>query len=237
MSYRDILAFYYGGLKPKRYREPDTIRVGIATGLRAVTIAPEGPVTFAGEGPADGPWLVRGGKRIRVSPGEPPTSRIEAGALVRVPQSARSGRELNVTVDVPQRSVVSVVASVDGEDVTLIRPHTVEAGTVALDGVVPDIASGTFAVRAVVTDGIDIVSTEARGVRFHGVTPPGASPSPTSGSPSPPTSSPAAAAVSDDGGGLEWTLVAGAIGAGIVVGVALGGWWRARRRPRGPHGF
>jgi hypothetical protein len=139
-------------------------------------------------------------------------------------------------LDVPQRSVVSVVASVDGRDVTLIRPHTVDEGTATLRGTVPELASGTFPVRAEVTDGIDIVRTAPVDVRIRGVTPPSPSPPPTS---APPTSgSPAApaAAPGADGGGTAWALVAVAVGAGIVAGVALGAWWRSRRRGSSPGG-
>ena len=158
MSYGDILAFYYGGLRPKRVHEPDTIRVGIATGLKTVTIVPDGPVTFSGDGPDQGPWLVKSGKPIRVGRGSAPASRIDAGAIVHAPRSVRSGRDVTVTVSVPQRSVVSVVASVGGEDVPLIGARTMDAGTATLTGTVPEVESGTFDVRAVATDGTDIVS-------------------------------------------------------------------------------
>jgi len=229
LSYRDILAFYYGGLRPKAFDEPATIRVGIATGLKSVTIAPTGPVTFQGDGPAEGPWLIRGGKALHVRAGAVPKPLIDAGTLVETPRSARSGHAFAVMVDVPQRSVVSVVATLDGADATLIRPRTLDVGTWTIQGTVPELPSGTADVRAVVTDGIDIVSTAPATVLVHGVAPP--SPSPST---APPTSAgPPPVAAAPRGGGVAPWAVAGAFAlvAGVVAAGAFG-WRRARPAPR-----
>ena len=50
-----ILAFYYGGLTPRRYPEPGTMQVVIATGLRSMTVKPSSPGATIGDrslGPA-----------------------------------------------------------------------------------------------------------------------------------------------------------------------------------------
>ena len=40
LSAEEILAFYYGGLRPERFPEPDQIRVDVASGLTSVLIRP-----------------------------------------------------------------------------------------------------------------------------------------------------------------------------------------------------
>jgi hypothetical protein len=42
-SASDILAYYYGGLRPTRYPEPGLIHVQVASGLRSLRIVPSGP--------------------------------------------------------------------------------------------------------------------------------------------------------------------------------------------------
>jgi SpoIID/LytB domain protein len=228
VSYRDILADYYGGLRPKSFDEPTTIRVGIATGLKSVTIAPTGPVSLRGAGPAEGPWLIKGGRALHVREGTQPKARIDPGTLVEAPRTARTGHPFAVTVDVPQRSVVSVVATLDGSDTTLIRPRTLDVGTWTIRGTVPELPSGTADVRAVVTDGIDIVSTAPASVVVHGVAPPSQPPStaaPTSAGPPP-------AAAAEGGSGVPpWAVALAAAAAGAVGAAALA-WRRARRTPR-----
>jgi stage II sporulation protein D len=43
LSASDILAFYYGGLRPQSYPEPGLIHVQVASGLTSLRIAPSGP--------------------------------------------------------------------------------------------------------------------------------------------------------------------------------------------------
>jgi stage II sporulation protein D (peptidoglycan lytic transglycosylase) len=43
LSASEILAFYYGGLEPRRYPEPGLIHVEVATGLTRLRIRPSGP--------------------------------------------------------------------------------------------------------------------------------------------------------------------------------------------------
>jgi hypothetical protein len=42
-SAAEILAFYYGGLRPRRYPEPGLIHVQIASGITTLRIRPSGP--------------------------------------------------------------------------------------------------------------------------------------------------------------------------------------------------
>jgi hypothetical protein len=43
MSASDILAFYYGGLRPQSHPEPGLIHVQVASGLASLRITPSGP--------------------------------------------------------------------------------------------------------------------------------------------------------------------------------------------------
>jgi stage II sporulation protein D len=49
LSASDILAFYYGGLRPERYPEPGLIHVQVASGLTGLRIVPSGPGARLGD--------------------------------------------------------------------------------------------------------------------------------------------------------------------------------------------
>ena len=50
LSASDILAYYYGGLRPESYPEPGLIHVQVASGLTSIAVAPSGPgATLDGE--------------------------------------------------------------------------------------------------------------------------------------------------------------------------------------------
>jgi len=226
LSYGDILAAYYGGLRPRHYDEPATIRIGIATGLRSVTVlADDGPVTFQGSGPTGGPWEVLGGKSLRVRHGRAPVASIEPGTLEPLPERLRSGHRVRATMTLPQRAVVSLVADTPTGDATLAEPATFEPGSLSLSGTVPDLPSGDYPVRAVVTDGVDIVTTSAQDVHIQGVP---ATPSPTPQPSSPPVAPPIAGADHTGTSVLPW-VVAGVV---VVGGLSAGAWWRRSRRRR-----
>jgi stage II sporulation protein D len=66
-SASDILAFYYGGLRPRRFPEPGTIRVEVATGLAGLRIRASGTGARLGGRPFPGRLLViSGGDRLHV---------------------------------------------------------------------------------------------------------------------------------------------------------------------------
>jgi hypothetical protein len=76
--------------------------------------------------------------------------------------------------------VVSLVLSANGVDTPVTRPVTALAGTVNLEGKVPEITAGTYSIQAIVSDGIDIVRTDPKFISIAGLAPtPPASPSPT----------------------------------------------------------
>jgi stage II sporulation protein D len=68
LTARQILAYYYGGLRPHRFPEPGTIRVQVATGLTSLTIEPSGPgATFDGHTLGGGPVRITGGAVLTVT--------------------------------------------------------------------------------------------------------------------------------------------------------------------------
>jgi len=227
VSYQDILADYYGGLRPVEYSEPSEIRIGIAVGLSSVTVQPSGDVTVDRADAGSQPWLVTGGKKLRIRHGRPAPNYMTAGLIVNSPSRGRSGQTVTVTASVPELSVAHLVLRAPGPDLRMDPGTTVQAGTTTVSATVPDVPSGTYRLQLQLTNGIDIVGSRTRKITVTGVS---ASPSqsPTSPPPSPsgvalaPTSSSPAAPI--------------AIGAACVaaVGLALFFLRRTRRRPAPP---
>jgi SpoIID/LytB domain protein len=68
LSASDILAYYYGGLRPEDHPEPGLIRVQIASGLTVLRIVPSGLGAKVGSRPLGiGPVVISGGDRLEVS--------------------------------------------------------------------------------------------------------------------------------------------------------------------------
>jgi len=69
LSASDILASYYGGLRPERHPEPGLIHVRVASGLTAIRVRPSGTgATVDGE-PVTGRVTIAGGDGLEVSTG------------------------------------------------------------------------------------------------------------------------------------------------------------------------
>jgi SpoIID/LytB domain protein len=235
LSYERILAYYYGGLRPQRFEEPDEIRVGIAVGLDSLVVEPAGTVTVEGaQQVPPGPWLLTAGKNgPTLATGLPVPPDISPGAIVRSPSRTAEGRRIRATLSLPQTSVVHLVLETDSGDVPISSERTYTAGSVRLRGRLPQLASGTYRLVAVVTDGIDIVRTPGRQIAVLGST---ASPSPSpslspaspSVAPSPSASAPASPA------GWETAVGIGVIAFLVLLGLilasrAVGRWRRATR--------
>jgi SpoIID/LytB domain protein len=216
LSYSDILAAYYGGLRPKPYAEPSIIRIGIATGLRSVTVVPTGDVTMTGADPVSSPWLVTAGKHLRVKHGDNPPKYISRGKLLEAPSGARVGHTLTAKVSVPDLLVAKLVFRVPGQpEADVGMGATVSAGTATLSGAVPDLPPGTYRLQAELTNGTDIVRTGSRMVHVTGGTISTPSPPPSVVPSTPPqTSGPVALAPTS-------SSRVGALVALLVVGMLL----------------
>jgi SpoIID/LytB domain protein len=68
LSAPDILAYYYGGLRPEPFPEPGLIHVQVASGLTALRIAPSGPdATLDGEPLGSRRVAIAGGDELTVT--------------------------------------------------------------------------------------------------------------------------------------------------------------------------
>jgi stage II sporulation protein D len=72
MSASDILAFYYGGLRPEPYPEPGLIHVQVASGLTGLRVLPSAPgAAIDGRELGREPIVVAGGDGLTVTTGPP----------------------------------------------------------------------------------------------------------------------------------------------------------------------
>ena len=68
LSASDILAYYYGGLRPQTYPEPGLIHVQVVSGLTSIRIVPSGPgATLDGEELGSGRVTITGGEELTVT--------------------------------------------------------------------------------------------------------------------------------------------------------------------------
>jgi hypothetical protein len=67
LSASDILAYYYGGLRPEGYPEPGMIRVQVASGLTVLRISPSDTgAKMGGRALGIGPVVISGGDGLEV---------------------------------------------------------------------------------------------------------------------------------------------------------------------------
>jgi stage II sporulation protein D len=68
LSASDILAYYYGGLRPQSYPEPGLIHVRVVSGLTSIRVVPSGPgATLDGEELGSGRVTITGGDQLTVT--------------------------------------------------------------------------------------------------------------------------------------------------------------------------
>ena len=68
LSASDILAYYYGGLRPQTYPEPGLIHVQVVSGLTSIRVVPSGPgATLDGEELGSGRVTITGGDELTVT--------------------------------------------------------------------------------------------------------------------------------------------------------------------------
>jgi len=211
LGYADILAAYYGGLRPEPYGGPGTIRVLLATGLTAITLVPDAGAVI--EGTARGaPWrLTPAAAGVRVRGAEAPAPELE---VTRLRAYSPPGEETRVTFE-SSNDVRAQVEFLRGDEVLAAGPWmNRDDGRVTLRAVPPP---GADRLRVRATDGVDTVLTDA--VKPALVAPPTEEPVPEE-------TAPAAASAPAEGGGFPW-LPAG-LGAAIVALVVLASTRRRR---------
>jgi hypothetical protein len=177
LTYPDILASYYGGLRPVRIEVPDTIRVLVAEDLRSVTVAPSGRATMTGTKVVpQPPWKVTGGRRLRASRGgsPPPTLEVTARAARVRDGSVRTAVEIsnNASVRLGFLKDDALIAS------TPWRPHV--RGRTRISEPLPVVPDGMYSVAVTAKDGVDeVIALAGRILIPAGATAP-ATPSPRS---------------------------------------------------------
>jgi SpoIID/LytB domain protein len=219
MSYGEILAAYYGGLRPRETDVPATIRVLIATDLTSVSVVPSGEARLsAGNRDPEPPWEITGGRRLRIGPGNPPPAVLELEGFRPARRTEGDGRmraevtlsdDANVRLEVLQEGEVAFSSS--------WRPN--HDGDVRLEVSLPGLAPGRYEVRAAASDGVDTIRSETRPVLITE----DASPSPVTRPTAPAEPRPA----SDE---RTWLWPAAALAAGLLLVALLV--IAARRRPQ-----
>jgi SpoIID/LytB domain protein len=228
LGYGEILAAYYGGLTPQPTDVPDAIRILIADGLTRLTVAPSGEASVDPDPGRQGPWQVTGGRGVRLRPGNRPAPLLEATGFTGAPR-ARPGQPYPVSLTVSDDVSVTVEFLRKGDPTAAAPPAVLEEEETRLEVAVPELPSGRYEVRAIASNGVDVVTTAAVPVRVRGA--PVAVPSAPS---PPPAGTDVARAPSDEDDGVPIGLVtAGALLVPLLVFALLFG--LTRRRGRGLH--
>jgi hypothetical protein len=229
LSYDDILAAYYGGLRPRHRDTSSAIRVLLATDLTSVTVAPSGQATVGGGRSAPpAPWKVTGGRKLRLHRGSQPGPVLTAEGFTadrRLDPGDEHGARLRLTAD----SRVRLRFEEDGALVAETSWQPYHDGVARIEALPPPLEPGRYDVRAVVTDGVDTVRTSTVPVRIRGLPSPVPSASPVTPSPSP--RGPVAAPPSGTGTAPALTVAGVVVGAGVLLTVLLTLWRRTRFHP------
>lgn len=175
LPYEDILAAYYGGLHPEPVHLPDRIRILVAEGLRRITVVPSSEATLRPAAGAAPPWVITGGRRLRIRHGRPPAPLLEASGFRAPPQAAVEG-PVRARVELSQEARARLEYVRQGAPVATTPWLPLEEGTARIRLPVPPLPPGDYEVRGVFDDGVDTVTTEAVPLSVVGA----ASPAPTS---------------------------------------------------------
>jgi len=164
LGYADILAYYYGGLRPEPYPEPRTIRVGIATGLRSVTIDPSGPVDASDLRITQGPWRFTGGRNLHVR-GAGSVEPVLSVTGFRIEPRGEPGDVILGSLELERPASARLVLLTENEEIPLSPFKPFPSGQAELRGRLPRLEPGAYGIAAVVSDGIDEIHTGSRPIR------------------------------------------------------------------------
>lgn len=234
LAYHDILAAYYGGLRPQRVAAPGRIRVLLAEGLRTVTVEPSGPVEVSGVARLpDPPWRLSASRPLRPRHAAAPRPELQPPD-VRVPATASPGERLRVRLDLAKSANIRL--ELTGEDgrrgETPWRPAAAGDG-VAVRVPVPPLPPGTYRVVVAASDGVDLVRTRAGRIELIAgeAGTPASPPADPAGTPA---ESPAAEAPSTSPASRTVPIAAGGSVVALAGLLALLTARRRRRLHRGP---
>ena len=225
MTYDEILAAYYGGLRPEPTEVPGAIRILIAEGLTRLTIAPSGEAAVDPSPGTEGPWLVTGGRGVRLRQGDRPAPALQATGFSAAPR-ARAGQPYVASLTVSDDVSVSLEFLRQGADPRSSPSSVLEEEETRVETVVPDLPAGRYDVRAVVSDGVDVVTTASLPLRIR---PAAEAAPPATTPPSEPTEVAVPVERQDEGSSMPLML-----GVGLLLLAAIG-FVLTRPRSKGLH--
>lgn len=169
-SAAEILAYFYGGLKPTRVAEPESIRVLVVESAVRLRVTPEAGGTLRAGGSVYGP-----GPSYEVTPASsgPQVARVSGAAttpalrladLQAVAQAEHGLAETRFTLSAPAR--VSAVVERDGVEVRRVAESSLERGPQSLSvplgpGAPGRAVAGLYEISLEAYDGIDRVRASA----------------------------------------------------------------------------
>jgi stage II sporulation protein D len=176
MTYPEILAFYYGGLRPVKRSEPGNIRIGLAIDVEEMVIERRGSIRVEGATLPEGPIRISGGPNLAFESGSAPGPELKIGKLSGT-ASAAVGNPASFSFELSAAANVRLhyrgPEEISGE--TAPEPRDRGMQTLAWDpGVLP---AGGYSVTLLAADGVDEVVSEPLEVAVAG--PPAPTPSPT----------------------------------------------------------
>ncbi|HVE75708.1 MAG TPA: SpoIID/LytB domain-containing protein [Actinomycetota bacterium] len=177
MSHADILAFYYGGLRPVAKPEPDRIRVALATNLDSIVIERRGDVQVSGATLPEGPVKFMGGDQLKTESASPiaPLLKVNNLTVTSTTMNAAPGvtgtaAALGFELSDPARVRVKYEGPTSGTGPEEPR----DRGATTLNWDDPAVPAGTYKLTIEAADGVDNVTSEPVEVQVErtGVAPP-----------------------------------------------------------------
>lgn len=221
LSHSEILGAYYGGLTPQQVTLPGTIRILIADGLNRLTVEPIGEASIEPATGASPPWVITGGRRMRVRHARPSPPVLQLSDMY-LPGRAVVGRPYQARLTASDEVEVRLEFLSGDEVVGRTGSHALQEGPSRLELLVPRLSQGRYRVHLVTSDGVDTVIAVNERVRVSGGTP-APTPTPTV---APSVTEEARPAREDPDAGITAWIAGGALGAFLVVLLVL----TARRR-------
>jgi len=184
LGYRDILAYYYGGLRPVKVAEPGSIRVLLATGVQQVTVAPAGPVRVDGAPSGGGPVTITGGPAMTIASAAKasiaPTLSLSA---VTVTATAMPGSPAAFSYTLSHAANVGLTYQQAGDPsargTVPAVPVATGAQTLSWDPFAAGLPEGTYEAALVADDGVSRVVSSSFQISVRRPPPPSPTPSPS----------------------------------------------------------